>query len=83
MMRPILVPGLLASGVGSLVFIGLDAWTGRGTFSLPIPDLPSFARPDLAQFAWAVVIGIAPPAWWPWSAGSASRCGLPSSDASS
>jgi hypothetical protein len=60
MLRPILLPGLLASGVGSLVFIGLDAWTGRGTFSLTIPDLPSFARPDLAQFAWAVVIGIAP-----------------------
>jgi hypothetical protein len=59
MLRPILLPGLLASGVGSLVFIGLDAWTRRGTFSLTIPDLPSFARPDLAQFAWAVVIGIA------------------------
>ncbi|HEY4626785.1 MAG TPA: chloride channel protein, partial [Blastococcus sp.] len=59
MLRPILLPGLLASGVGSLVFIGLDAWTGRGTFSLTIPDLPSFARPDLAQFAWAVVIGVA------------------------
>ena len=36
----VLVPGLLAAGVGSLMFIGLDAWTGLGTFSLAIPGLP-------------------------------------------
>jgi len=35
----VLMPGLLAAGVGSLIFIGLDAWTGLGTFSLAIPDL--------------------------------------------
>jgi H+/Cl- antiporter ClcA len=59
MLRPILLPGLLASGVGTLVFIGLDSWTGHGTFSLALPDLPSFARPDIAQFAWALAIGLA------------------------
>jgi H+/Cl- antiporter ClcA len=59
MLRTLLLPGLLASGVGTLVFIGLDAWTGRGTFSLALPDLPPFARPDLAQFAWALGIGMA------------------------
>jgi hypothetical protein len=53
------VPGLLAAGVGSLIFTGLDAWTGLGTFSLAIPGLPSFGRPDLAEFGWAVVIGLA------------------------
>ena len=57
-LRPILLPGLLASGIGSLVFLGLDSWTGRGTFSLTLPDLPSFSRPDLAEFGWALVIGI-------------------------
>jgi H+/Cl- antiporter ClcA len=57
-LRPILLPGLLASGIGSLVFLGLDSWTGRGTFSLTLPDLPAFSRPDLAEFGWAVVIGI-------------------------
>ncbi len=36
----VLVPGLLAAGIGSLIFIGLDAWTGYGTFSLAIPGLP-------------------------------------------
>jgi H+/Cl- antiporter ClcA len=28
----VLVPGLLAAGVGSLIFIGLDSLTGLGTF---------------------------------------------------
>src|SRR3954467_15056732 len=58
MLRPLLLPGLLASGIGSLVFIGLDAWTGHGVFSFVLPDLPSFARPDVAQFGWALVIGL-------------------------
>src|SRR5215468_3483255 len=55
----ILLPGLLASGVGALIFIGLDSLTGLGTFSLAIPNLPHFARPDLAEFGWAIVIGVA------------------------
>jgi len=54
----VLVPGLVAAGVGSLIFTGLDAWTGLGTFSLSLPDVPPFARPDLAQFGWALVIGV-------------------------
>ena len=36
----VLVPGLLAAGVGSLIFVGLDAWTGFGTFSLAVPNIP-------------------------------------------
>jgi H+/Cl- antiporter ClcA len=55
----VLVPGLVAAGVGSLIFVGLDNWTGLGTFSLALPDLPPFEQPDLAQFAWALVIGLA------------------------
>jgi H+/Cl- antiporter ClcA len=58
MLGLVLVPGLVAAGVGSLIFIGLDAWTGLGTFSLALPDVPPFAQPDLAQFAWALVIGV-------------------------
>jgi H+/Cl- antiporter ClcA len=54
----VLVPGLLASGVGALIFVGLDSLTGLGTFSLAIPHLPPFSQPDLAEFGWAVVIGI-------------------------
>jgi H+/Cl- antiporter ClcA len=55
----VLVPGLLASGVGALIFIGLDSLTGLGTFSLAIPSLPPFGRPDVAEFGWAIVIGLA------------------------
>jgi H+/Cl- antiporter ClcA len=59
MLGLVLLPGLLASGIGSLIFIGLDAWTGLGTFSLTIPGLPQFTRPNLAEIGWAVVIGLA------------------------
>jgi H+/Cl- antiporter ClcA len=55
----VLLPGLLASGVGSLIFIGLDAWTGHGVFSLAIQGAPQFTRPDIAEFGWALVIGVA------------------------
>lgn len=55
----VLVPGLLAAGVGALIFTGLDKLTGLGTFSLAIPGLPHFARPDVAEFGWAIAIGLA------------------------
>src|SRR5215831_19065312 len=55
----VLLPGLLASGVGALIFIGLNSLTGLGTFALAIPSLPHFARPDVAEFGWAIVIGLA------------------------
>ena len=45
MLGVVLVPGLLAAGVGSLIFVGLDAWTGFGTFSLAVPDHPAFRQP--------------------------------------
>jgi H+/Cl- antiporter ClcA len=48
-MQLVLVPGLLAAGVGSLIFIGLDAWTGLGTFSLAIPGLPHVGAPPAAS----------------------------------
>jgi len=52
----VLLPGLLAAGIGALIFVGLDAWTGFGTFSLAIPNLPPYSNPDLAQFGWALVM---------------------------
>jgi len=59
MMGLVLVPGLLAAGVGALIFVGLDAWTGWGTFSLSIPGLPHVGSPTLGEFGWALVIGLA------------------------
>ena len=31
----VLVPGLLSAGIGYLIFLGLNTWTGLGTFSWP------------------------------------------------
>jgi H+/Cl- antiporter ClcA len=59
MLDLVLLPGLLAAGIGSLIFIGLDNLTGLGTFSLAIPGLPPFSHPTLGEFGWALVIGIA------------------------
>jgi len=59
MLGVVLVPGLLAAGVGSLIFIGLNAWTGFGNFSLAVPDIPTFTTPDVAELLWAIGIGIA------------------------
>jgi H+/Cl- antiporter ClcA len=55
----VLVPGLLAAGVGALIFVGLDNLTGFGTFSLAVPDLPPFSAPTGAEFLWAIGIGLA------------------------
>lgn len=55
----VLVPGLLAAGIGTLIFVGLDSWTGYGTQALAIPDLPPFGTPTGAEFLWAIVIGVA------------------------
>jgi hypothetical protein len=48
----------VAAGIGSLIFIGLGSWTGLGTFSLAIPNLPVFKEPDLAEFWWSLAIGV-------------------------
>jgi H+/Cl- antiporter ClcA len=55
----VLVPGLLAAGIGSLIFIGLGHWTGLGTLSLAIPGLPRIGTLTVAEFGWALVIGVA------------------------
>jgi H+/Cl- antiporter ClcA len=58
LMGVVLVPGLLAAGVGTLIFVGLDNLTGYGTFSLAIPNIPAFTSPTLAEFLWAIGIGL-------------------------
>jgi H+/Cl- antiporter ClcA len=55
----VLVPGLLAAGVGALVFTGLGHWTGLGPFSLSIPGLPHFTRPTPAEIGYALLVGLA------------------------
>lgn len=59
MLGVVLVPGLLAAGVGALIFVGLDDWTGYGTFTLSIPGAPAFTTPTGYELLWALVIGMA------------------------
>ena len=61
MLGVVLVPGLLAAGIGTLIFLGLDELTGFGTFSLALPGLPPFDRPTLALFGWALAFGLVAP----------------------
>lgn len=58
MMAVVLVPGLLAAGIGALIFVGLGSWTGLGTYSLVLHDVPTAVRPTAAEFGWALVIGL-------------------------
>ena len=52
------LPGLLASGIGALIFVGLDAWTGLGNFSLALTMVPPEVAPTVATLAWALVMGV-------------------------
>ncbi len=52
------LPGLLASGIGALVFVGLDNWTGLGEFSLRLSSVPPAVDPTVATMAWALAIGV-------------------------
>lgn len=56
----LLLPGLTAAGIGSLVSIGMGSWTGLSTsaYSLSALPLPHLARPDVAEFAWTIPLAI-------------------------
>jgi len=57
----VLVPGLLAAGIGTLVSIGMGSWTGVDTsdISLEALRLPEYVRPDLVDFLWTVPLAAA------------------------
>jgi H+/Cl- antiporter ClcA len=61
MLGLVLMPGLLAAGIGSLIFLGLDSLTGLGTLSLAVPGLAPIGPPTVAMFGWAIAIGVAAP----------------------
>jgi H+/Cl- antiporter ClcA len=57
----LLVPGLLAAGIGSLVSLGMGSFTGLSTkaYALSALPLPNFAHPDPGNFAWSILLAIA------------------------
>jgi hypothetical protein len=61
MLPVVLLPGLLAAGVGSLVFIGLGSWSGFSTSAWalsPFP-LPSYGGPSWGDFGWTILLAVA------------------------
>ncbi len=58
----VLLPGLLAAGIGSLVSLGMGSWTGLSTSAYalgPVEGLARFARPDIADFGWTLALALA------------------------
>ncbi len=57
----VLLPGLLAGGIGSLVFIGMGSWTGLSSaaYALSPLALPAFARPDVDDVLWTIALAAA------------------------
>jgi H+/Cl- antiporter ClcA len=57
----VLIPGLLAAGIGSLVSTGMGSWTGVDTDDISLDPLPvpDYARPDLTDFLWTVPLAVA------------------------
>lgn len=57
----VLVPGLLAAGIGSLVSLGMGSFTGLSTkaYALSALSLPNFAHPNPGNFAWSIALAIA------------------------
>ncbi|HEY6888416.1 MAG TPA: chloride channel protein [Solirubrobacter sp.] len=60
MLPVVLLPGLIAAGLGSLVFIGLGAWTGLSTsaWALSPVELPAYSQPTAVHFLWAVALAV-------------------------
>jgi H+/Cl- antiporter ClcA len=61
MLGLVLVPGLLAAGIGTLIFLGLDSISGLGTFTLAVHGLPAFDHLTVADFGYALAIGLVAP----------------------
>ncbi len=57
----VLLPGLLAAGIGSLVFIGLGSWTGfsNSAWQLSPFTLPPFEGPGWGDFGWTILLAVA------------------------
>jgi H+/Cl- antiporter ClcA len=61
MLGLVLLPGLLAAGLGALIFLGLDSLSGLGALSLTIPNLPPFDHLTVALFGWSLAFGLVAP----------------------
>ena len=60
MLPLVLLPGLLAAGLGSLVFVGMGSLTGLNSDAWAVPPLglPRYPTPQLTDFLWTVVLAL-------------------------
>jgi H+/Cl- antiporter ClcA len=58
MLQRILLPGLLAAGIGQLVFTGVAGWAGVHETELAVPGLPQYGSVRVADIALCVVVAI-------------------------
>ena len=60
MLPVILLPGLMAAGIGSLIFIGMSSWTGLSSsdYALSPFTLPALSSPTFVEFLWTIVLAI-------------------------
>jgi H+/Cl- antiporter ClcA len=56
----VLLPGLLAAGIGSLVFIGMGSLTGLSSSAYAIAplSLPAYHEPTVSAFAWTIGLAL-------------------------
>ncbi len=61
MLPLVLLPGLIAAGIGSLVSVGMGSFTGLSTsaYSLGALPLSNFDRPDWGQFGLTIALALA------------------------
>jgi chloride channel protein, CIC family len=57
----VLIPGLMAAGIGTLVETGMGSWTGVETSDIAIGLIPvsDFPRPDLVEILWTIPLAVA------------------------
>jgi len=57
----VILPGLFAAGIGSLISIGMGSFTGLSTSAISIGtlDLPPFSRPGWGEFGWTILLSLA------------------------
>jgi H+/Cl- antiporter ClcA len=61
MLPLVLLPGLMAAGIGSLVFIGLGEWSGLSTSAWALEPFPlaQFGGPGWGDFGWTILLALA------------------------
>ncbi len=56
----VLLPGLIAAGIGSLTFVGIGSLTGLSSsaYALPPLTLPAYPTPRLTDFLWTILLAL-------------------------